>query len=127
MRSITFICASSSSCSPSTPSNKSLRAERGPEAGVRGIPSPFIKIYERGRDTPHPNLLPLVLTRKDLLDEILARRRARSRAAGGFGGVGILRPVVFRVPALQILLHFMIATIPKAHEIPGDLHGAPRR
>ena len=22
------------------------------EAGVRGIPSPFIKIYERGRDTP---------------------------------------------------------------------------
>jgi hypothetical protein len=26
------------------------------EAGVRGIPSPFIKIYERGRDTPHPSL-----------------------------------------------------------------------
>jgi hypothetical protein len=23
---------------------------------VRGIPSPFIKIYERGRDTPHPGL-----------------------------------------------------------------------
>jgi hypothetical protein len=28
------------------------------EAGVRGIPSPFIKIYERGRDTPHPGLWP---------------------------------------------------------------------
>src|ERR1700723_3050295 len=26
------------------------------ETGVRGIPSPFIKIYERGRDTPHPSL-----------------------------------------------------------------------
>jgi hypothetical protein len=28
------------------------------EAGVRGIPSPFIKIYERGRDTPHPSRWP---------------------------------------------------------------------
>jgi hypothetical protein len=28
------------------------------EAGVRGIPSPFIKIYERGRDTPHASLWP---------------------------------------------------------------------
>jgi hypothetical protein len=26
------------------------------EAGVRGLPSPFIKIYERGRETPHPSL-----------------------------------------------------------------------
>ena len=26
------------------------------EAGVRGIASPFIKIYERGRDTSHPGL-----------------------------------------------------------------------
>jgi hypothetical protein len=33
----------------------SARQERM-EAGVRGIPSPFIKIYERGRDTPHPGL-----------------------------------------------------------------------
>ena len=38
---------------------------------MRGIPSPFIKIYERGRDTPHPGLLPH-LPRKDFLDEILA-------------------------------------------------------
>src|ERR1700678_4229326 len=44
----------------STPPNKSLRGSRGPEAGVRGIPSAFIKIYERGRDTPHPSLLPLL-------------------------------------------------------------------
>jgi hypothetical protein len=36
---------------------------------MRGIPSPFIKIYERGRDTPHPSLLPL-LPRKDFLDEL---------------------------------------------------------
>jgi hypothetical protein len=36
---------------------------------VRGMPSPFIKIYERGRDTPHPCLLPL-LPRKDFLDEV---------------------------------------------------------
>ena len=34
-----------------------------------GIPSPFIKIYERGRDTPHPSLLPLLPPRKDFLDE----------------------------------------------------------
>jgi hypothetical protein len=38
---------------------------------VRGIPSPFIKIYERGRDTPHPGLLPPVPMRKDFLDEVL--------------------------------------------------------
>ena len=51
--------------------NKSLRGNRGPEAGVRGLPSPFIKIYERGRETPHHSLLPLLPMRKDFLDEIL--------------------------------------------------------
>src|ERR1700678_1689547 len=56
---------------PGTPSRKSFRGRRGPEAGVRGIPSPFIKIYERGRDTPHPSLLPL-LPRKDFHDGVLA-------------------------------------------------------
>src|SRR6202453_619297 len=45
---------------PITPANKSLRGSRGPEAGVRGIPSPFFKIFKRGRDTPHPSLLPLL-------------------------------------------------------------------
>src|ERR1700728_3345330 len=55
---------------PITPANKSLRGSRGPEVGVRGIPSPFIKIYERGRDTPHPSLLPL-LPWKDFLDGVL--------------------------------------------------------
>src|ERR1700679_3396810 len=55
----------------STSSRKSFRGSRGPEAGVRGIPSPFIKIYERGRDTPHPSFLPLLLPRKDFLDELL--------------------------------------------------------
>src|ERR1700689_613780 len=55
----------------STPANKSLRADRGQEAGVRGIPSPFINLDERGRDTPHPSLLPLVPMRKDFLGEIL--------------------------------------------------------
>jgi hypothetical protein len=38
---------------------------------VRGIPSPFINLDERGRETPHPSLLPLMLLRKDFLDEIL--------------------------------------------------------
>src|ERR1700678_1775179 len=54
------------------PANKSLRGSRGPEAGVRGIPPPFINLDERGRDTPHPSLLPL-LPRKDFLDEVLGR------------------------------------------------------
>src|ERR1700733_2976428 len=56
---------------PSSPANKSLRGSRGPEAGVRGIPSPFIKIYVRGRYTPPPSLLPLVLMRRNFLDELL--------------------------------------------------------
>src|ERR1700679_1153011 len=34
--------------------NKSLRAGRGPEAGVRGSLPPFIKIYERGQAYPSP-------------------------------------------------------------------------
>src|ERR1700679_3235216 len=55
---------------PSSPANKSLRGSRGPEAGVRGIPSPFIKIFERGRETPPPTPLPLVPMRKDFLDEV---------------------------------------------------------
>jgi hypothetical protein len=46
------------------------------EAGVRGIPSPFIKIYKRGRDTPHPSLLPLLPMRKDFLGEVLVARQA---------------------------------------------------
>src|SRR6202789_3036695 len=57
--------------SASSPANKSLRGSRGPGAGVRGIPSPFIKIYKRGRDTPHPSFLPLVLRGKTFLDEVL--------------------------------------------------------
>src|SRR6202789_1146046 len=59
---------------PSSPANKSLRGgSRGPETGVRGIPSPFIKIYERGRDTPHPSFPPLLPRRKDFLGEILGK------------------------------------------------------
>jgi histidine ammonia-lyase len=42
------------------PANKSLLGSRGPEAGVRGLPSPFINLDERGRETPHPSLLPLL-------------------------------------------------------------------
>ena len=38
---------------------------------MRGIPSPFIKIYERGRDTPHHSLLPLLPPRKDLFAGLL--------------------------------------------------------
>src|ERR1700678_3820319 len=57
----------------STPANKSLRADRGQEAGVRGIPSPLTNLNERGRDPPPPSLLPLLPTRKDFLDEVLVR------------------------------------------------------
>src|ERR1700729_3908580 len=56
---------------PSTPSNKSLRGSRGPEAGVRGIPSPFINLDERGRDTPHPSFWSSI-SAKRLLDEVVA-------------------------------------------------------
>jgi hypothetical protein len=46
---------------------------------VRGIPSPFIKIYERGWDTPHPSLLPLVPP-KDFLDGVPAALQQRQRS-----------------------------------------------
>src|ERR1700678_1372774 len=55
----------------SSPANKSSRGSRAPEAGVRGLPSPFINLDERGRETPHTSLLPLMLMRKDFLDEVL--------------------------------------------------------
>src|ERR1700733_9496481 len=55
----------------SSSSIKSLRGDRGPGAGVWGIPSPFINLDERGRDTPHPSPLRLMLMRKDFLDGIL--------------------------------------------------------
>ena len=42
---------------------------------MRGIPSPFIKIYERGWDTPYPSPHPLLPKRKDFLDEGLASLR----------------------------------------------------
>src|ERR1700678_2263958 len=75
----------------STSSRNFLRGgSRGPETGVRGIPSPFINLDERGRDTPHPSLLPLLPPRKDLFAGLLAvrvlwrladesKRRARTR------------------------------------------------
>ena len=54
---------------------KSFRGgSRGPETGVRGIPSPFIDLDERGRDTPHPSLLPLLPPRKDLFAGLLQWR-----------------------------------------------------
>jgi hypothetical protein len=34
---------------------------------VRGIPSPFINLDERGRETPHPRLHPLLLCGKTFL------------------------------------------------------------
>ena len=40
---------------------------------------------------------------------------ARPRAARGLGGVGIIGPVVFRVPSLEILLHLVVAALPEAH------------
>src|ERR1700733_4165718 len=82
----TFFCrrappsAPSPSCilsaGSSSPANKSLRGSRGPRAGVRGIPSPFINLDERGRDPPPPSPHPL-LPPKDFLDEVLVRRSLR--------------------------------------------------
>src|SRR6202021_3109199 len=70
----------------SSPANKSLRGgSRGPETGVRGIPSPFIKIYERGRDTPHPSLPPLLPPRKDLFAGVLAFSHLRGEHALALG------------------------------------------
>src|ERR1700677_1060359 len=59
---------------------KSLRGSRAPKAGVRGLPSPFINLDERGRETPHPTLLPLLLKREDFLDEIRSVFGAASAA-----------------------------------------------
>src|SRR6202789_4655857 len=50
---------------------KVLPRQEWKEAGVRGLPSPFINLDERGRETPHPSLCPL-LPRKDFLGELLA-------------------------------------------------------
>ena len=53
--------------SPSVSSRKSLRTLVRVEGGwgVRAIPSPFIKIYERGRDSPYPPAFGLLLPRND--------------------------------------------------------------
>src|ERR1700679_1238322 len=62
--------AAAAATSP-VPANKSFRTDRGPEAGGRGMPSPFINLDERGRHTPPPSFLPLVPMRKGLLEEVL--------------------------------------------------------
>src|ERR1700678_1788975 len=63
------------------PANKPFRTDRGPEAGGRGMPSPFINLDERGRHTPPPSLLPLVPMRKGLLEEVLPVAAAAAAAA----------------------------------------------
>src|SRR6202041_477335 len=89
-----------SSVGSRSPSNKSLRGDRGPEVGVRGMPSPFINLDERGRHTPHPNLLPLALMRKDLFDGVLAA------LFGGYDGErGARVGVQFLHDAAHIVLH----------------------
>jgi hypothetical protein len=55
---------------------------------VRGIPSPFIKIYERGRDTPHPSLCAL-LPSKEFFDGILVELELDGVPAGGFLVAGL--------------------------------------
>src|SRR6202789_3839233 len=57
------------------------------EAGVRGLPSPFINLDERGRETPPPSLLPL-LPRKGFLDEGLVV----DRYAGSVSEYAVLTP-----------------------------------
>src|SRR6202041_2531744 len=55
----------------SSPANKSLRGSRAAEAGVGGLPSPFLNLEEGGREPPTTSLLPLMLMRKDFLAEVL--------------------------------------------------------
>src|ERR1700733_7624939 len=78
----------SSSSSTSTPSINSLLGSRGPEAGVRGIPSPFINLDERGRDTPPPSLLPR-LPSKEFLDGVLVGDRGERSGRVEVGGSAI--------------------------------------
>src|ERR1700721_1041526 len=56
------------------------------EGGVRGIPSPFINLDERGRDTPHPPLCPLLPRRTYLPDSDIGyafEERARELGRAG--------------------------------------------
>src|SRR6202041_3910221 len=95
----------------STSSRKSFRgSSRGPEAGVRGIPSPFINLDERGRDTPHPSLLPLLPPRKNLfaglLDGSIAFHQVAIHAAqalrfGSYAAAGS----ILRIPGVQVDVH----------------------
>ena len=48
---------------------------------MRGLPSPFIKIYERGRETPRPSLWPYYR-----VDLFAGTRRLNARS--GFRGAG---------------------------------------
>ena len=73
---------------------------------MRGIPSPFIKIYERGRDTPHPSLLPL-LPSKNLFDGVLGfRRRPVLLAEFIDAAAGIYNFLLARVERMAIGAHF---------------------
>ena len=67
---------------------------------MRGIPSPFINLDERGRDTPHPSLHPL-LPQKGFLDEILGLGlRWSARLGSGFGIRPRWTPAIVGTPAI---------------------------
>ena len=53
-------------------------------------------------------------------------RSSVTHAPGRLRGVRILRPVMFGIAALEVLLDLVIAAIPETHEIAGDLHRAGR-
>jgi hypothetical protein len=59
---------------------------------VRGIPSPFIKIYERGRDTLTPVSGPLLPPRKDLFAGLLGR-----------AAMAMQRRFCDRVPSIRVI------------------------
>jgi hypothetical protein len=88
---------------------------------VRGIPSPFINLDERGRDTPHPSLLPL-LPRKDFIDEILACVRTQCASIYPVGRRSPFK-VVIRRTALRKLAAPKL--FPIVNEYPMDERGQP--
>src|ERR1700744_588337 len=52
---------------------------------------------------------------------------ARPCPARGLSGIGVVGPIVFWVPALEVLLYLVIALVPEADQVLGDLHGTACR
>jgi hypothetical protein len=73
-----------------------LRGRSGGKAGVRVFPSPFIKIYERGREYPSPRPLALYYRVQTYLAELAYRKACALRVYYGFKG-GMFSAVCGRI------------------------------